>query len=120
MIHHGDIPKELIVCHKCDNKLCVNPSHLFLGTTQDNVAGRVSKGRTASGEANGISKNPHLVRGASNGNAKLSEEEARRIKEWIHTNQHATIKGIADRFEIKYSHAHAFKRGILWRHIIIE
>jgi hypothetical protein len=41
------IPLGINVCHKCDNPRCCNPRHLFLGTTQDNVKDRHSKGRTA-------------------------------------------------------------------------
>lgn len=56
IMHNGPIPNSLHVLHSCDNTLCVNPSHLFLGTHQDNMKDRQNKRRTASGMKSGHSK----------------------------------------------------------------
>lgn len=71
ILEYGDIPAHedyhgMCVCHKCDNPKCVNPSHLFLGTNQDNVTDMVSKDRHTRGERNGC--------------AKLSETDVREIR----------------------------------------
>ncbi len=46
MMEHGQIPAGLHLLHYCDNPLCVNPAHCFLGTNHDNVLDRHAKGRT--------------------------------------------------------------------------
>jgi len=46
---NGPIGADLYVCHKCDNPLCCNPSHFFLGTASDNMSDRDEKGRCNSG-----------------------------------------------------------------------
>jgi hypothetical protein len=45
LISRGDIPKGQEVCHRCDNGLCINPEHLFLGSHRDNHLDSVRKGR---------------------------------------------------------------------------
>lgn len=56
LIHCGEIPDGLQVCHTCDNVLCVKPSHLFLGTSKDNAQDMKAKDRHLHGTRNAMAK----------------------------------------------------------------
>lgn len=62
---HGLIPKDMFICHTCDNPPCVNPAHLFLGTHTDNMQDCISKGRFSH----------HGQKGSLHNLAKLREKD---------------------------------------------
>lgn len=68
ILSNGPIPDGLQVLHRCDNRICVNPSHLFLGTLADNMVDMVAKGRQA-----------HPI-GSRNGRTKLTEAQVLAIR----------------------------------------
>src|SRR6185437_14892993 len=68
VIHCGDIPDNMVVCHSCDNPPCCNPNHLFLGTRKQNMEDCKAKGRIP------------LRRGTANANARLNEEDVHEIR----------------------------------------
>src|SRR5438105_13742248 len=65
----GDLADGKWVLHKCDNRKCVNPTHLFLGTHDDNMRDMVNKGRSLS------------RKGFTNPNARLTADQITRIRE---------------------------------------
>lgn len=73
-INFGYIPDGLFVLHKCDNKRCVNPNHLFLGTAKDNTDDMISKGRE-------VRTKPPIHIGTDNPNSKLTESDVMSIRQ---------------------------------------
>jgi hypothetical protein len=100
-LHIGPIPDDMLVLHACDNPSCVNPSHLFLGTHQENTNDRVKKGRSAHGEGNG--------------SARLTRSQVldirKRAGEW------GSQKALAKEYGVSSSRINEIVNRVTWTHI---
>ena len=102
----GEIPKGMCVLHRCDNRTCCNPSHLFLGTRLDNNRDRMNKGRN----------NSDKRRGESNGLSKLTDEEVLRIRELYATRKYSQeTLGLA--FGVTQAHISRIVLRQIWTHL---
>jgi hypothetical protein len=94
----GAIPQGMRVLHRCDNPLCVNPEHLFLGTQADNVADMVQKGRKAKGQ--------------KTNRTNLTEDDIRAIRAALGTNVE-----IAKRYGVVPHTISRIRTGARWGHV---
>lgn len=102
ILNNGDIPKTLCILHKCDNKKCVNPKHLFIGTNQDNSNDMCKKGRQSRGE---------------NALAKLTIEQVRSIrKEYI--PRKVSCYFLASKYGVVPKTIHNIITKTRWKHIL--
>lgn len=109
-LEHGPIPEGLFVCHACDNRRCVRPSHLFLGTPSDNQWDMVRKGRHYS------TTRPDLIpRGERMRTAKLTESQVVAIRELA--LQGFTHRDIARAYEVSRSAITSVVRRESWSHV---
>lgn len=100
MLFNGEIPDGMMVCHRCDVGICVNPEHLFLGTQLDNRQDCMSKGRVANGNGNG--------------NARFTDSqiiEIRRLGETL------SRKEIASMYDTSKTQIGYILNRTTWRHL---
>jgi hypothetical protein len=102
MIINGTPPDNLFVCHHCDVPSCVNPSHLFLGTLQDNNADKTRKGRAAKGE--------------KNGSVKISMDDVLSIKN-RYANSSISQRELAKMYNISQMQVWRIVNNLKWKHI---
>ena len=95
---HGPIPDGLFVLHKCDNRPCVNPDHLFLGTQADNLRDMAEKGRAA------------RLRGDQHGCTKISDKDLGHLRD-LHA-EGFTYEQLATMFGISESYVCRLARGV--------
>lgn len=104
LIHYGAIPDGMFVLHTCDNRLCVKPSHLFLGTADDNAQDMKAKGR-----------HTHGVTGHSH---KINDDKARQIHKL--KSEGVSQSEIGRIFGLSQSTIWKILTGQKWKHIYKE
>jgi len=104
LLHNNiyEIPDKLCVCHRCDNRICVNPKHLWLGTYKDNSEDCEQKNRT--------------TKGSKHGNSKLTEDDVVEIRK-MYKNKQIGIKDIADIFGVSRTIIQRAATGDTWKHV---
>ncbi len=103
-IHFGNIINNLCVLHKCDNTLCVNPNHLFLGTSSDNNKDRAIKNRS------------WKPKGILHPLAKLTDDEVRRIR-ILYKEEDYSQRELAKLFGVSQECIRKILKYLNWSHI---
>lgn len=110
VIHKGPLKKGKHICHSCDNPICTNPDHLWIGTHKENNDDKIKKGR-----ANWV-KPPHKP-GSLNGSSKLKEEQVIEIKKLL--DEGKSCYSIGPLFGVSKQTILRIKKGTHWSHVNI-
>jgi transposase len=109
-IHKGKIPNKLHVLHYCNNPICSNPNHLFVGTDQDNVDYCKASGRKWS--------NPNPNKGEKHHNSKITDEKAKKVKLFL--KQGNSPRDVATMLNVKIHTVYSIKYNVSWKHVQTE
>lgn len=114
---HGFLPPHLLVCHRCDNPLCVNPAHLFLGTYKDNAYDMIAKGRnwTPPKGTPVIIPPEKIQRGSKIAQAKLTEAQIPAIR--LAHAQGASYASIARSLSLDWTTVRSIVSRQTWKHV---
>lgn len=112
-IHNGEIPEGMLVCHKCDVRLCVKPGHLFLGTARDNAIDAIKKGRLFD------LKNSIPSHGEHHKDSKLTQKQVAEILIKHIPFQYSTRK-LAREYKVNQSTIMAILKRRTWKHVKME
>ncbi len=108
---NGPIPAGLFVCHHCDNRRCLRPDHLFIGTVRDNAVDMTRKGRGY------YQRHPERARrGIDNNKTKLTEAAVRDIRRAYQPGT-VTLKDLGAQHGMHWSTIHRIVRGVTWKHL---
>lgn len=102
----GSIPKDKLVCHKCDNPPCVNPDHLYLGTQSENIKESVGKGRHSTCHQRGENNPSAIITG------KIVEEIRK-----SYVPRKVTQRFLAEKFNLTQSYVSEILLKKVWSHI---
>jgi hypothetical protein len=108
MIHYGDIPDGLCVCHHCDHKACVRPDHLYLASRGQNVRDAAAKG-LLNGRNNGGGKK----KGEENRRARLNRTQVREIRARYAAGG-VTLKELAAEYDVHDRHVQSIIKRRYW------
>lgn len=122
VLANGTIPDGICVLHRCDNRQCVRPDHLFLGTAADNKRDEVAKQRHVRGDrhpnhgrAFAQPEPEQRARGVQNAAARLSGDEVREIRRLYAAG--ATQVALAERFGTPQTNISRIVRRLAWAHV---